>query len=197
MTMLRDKKWNPGYTTDAGNLSEQFYIPALSEAVRYDRGTAYFRARSLVRNMLGIEGLIRKKGKMRMLVGCTLEADEIDAIRRGEDLKKQVENNLRRIQLDPPDSDTADGLELLSWMIASGYLVIRIAVRCGEDGRPEAGTALFHKKIGTVEDPSGDKNLVEGERQRDPERPVCQQRIDDGLHELGGAQIPALDRGRV
>ena len=95
MTMLRDKKWNLGYTTDAENLSEQFYIPALSEAVRYDRGTAYFRARSLVRNMLGIEGLIHKKGKMRMLVGCTLEADEIDAIRLGEDWKKQVENNLR------------------------------------------------------------------------------------------------------
>ena len=168
MTMLRDKKWNPGYTTDAGNLSEQFYIPALSEAVRYDRGTAYFRARSLVRNMLGIEGLIRKKGKMRMLVGCTLEADEIDAIRRGEDLKKQVENNLRRIQLDPPDSDTADGLELLSWMIASGYLVIRIAVRCGEDGRPEAGTALFHKKIGTVEDPSGDKISWKGSDNETP-----------------------------
>ena len=168
MTMLRDRKWNLGYTTDAGNLSEQFYIPALSEAVRYDRGTAYFRARSLVRNMLGIEGLIRKKGKMRMLVGCTLEAGEIDAIRLGEDWKKQVESNLRRIQLDPPDSDTADGLELLSWMIASGYLVIRIAVRCGEDGRPEAGTALFHKKIGTVEDPSGDKISWEGSDNETP-----------------------------
>ena len=168
MTMLRDRKWNLGYTTDAGNLSEQFYIPALSEAVRYDRGTAYFRARSLVRNMLGIEGLIRKKGKMRMLVGCTLEASEIDAIRLGEDWKKQVESNLRRIPLDPPDSDTADGLELLSWMIASGYLVIRIAVRCGEDGRPEAGTALFHKKIGTVEDPSGDKISWEGSDNETP-----------------------------
>ena len=166
--MLRDREWSPGYTTDAGNLSEQFYIPALSEAVRYDRGTGYFGAGALVRNLRGIEGLIRRKGKMRMLVGCTLNAGEIDAIRRGEDWKKRVEDNLSSIQLDPPDTDTADGLELLSWMIASGYLVIRIAVRCGEDGRPEAGTAIFHKKTGTAEDQSGDKISWKGSDNETP-----------------------------
>ena len=189
--MLRDREWNPGYTTDAGNLSEQFYIPVLSEAVRYDRGTGYFGAWALVRNMLGIEGLIRRNGKMRMLVGCTLDAGEIDAIRRGEDLKKQVENNLCRIPLDPPDADTADGLELLSWMIASGHLVIRIAVRCGKDGRPEAGTAIFHKKIGTVEDPSGDKISWKGS---DNETPSGQSANSESMMVCTSWEAPKFQR---
>ena len=189
--MLRDREWNPGYTTDAGNLSEQFYIPVLSEAVRYDRGTAYFGAWALVRNLRGIEGLIRRNGKMRMLVGCTLDAGEIDAIRRGEDLKKQMENNLCRIPLDPPDADTADGLELLSWMIASGHLVIRIAVRCGEDGRPEAGTAIFHKKIGTVEDPSGDKISWKGS---DNETPSGQSANSESMMVCTSWEAPKFQR---
>ena len=195
--MLRDREWDPGYTTDAGDLSERFYIPALSEAVRYDRGTAYFGAGALVRNMRGIEGLIRKKGKMRMLIGCTLEPDEIDAVRRGEDWKKQVEDNLCRVPLDPPDAATANGLELLSWMIASGHLVIRIAVRCDEARQAGGGHGHLSQKNRHRGGSVRRQNLVGGKRQRDPERPVCQQRIDDGLHELGDAQIPALDRGRV
>ena len=121
MTMLRDRDWAPGYTNDNGSLAEQFYIPALLEAVRYDRGTGYFSAGSLAGNMRGIEGLLRNKGRMRLLVGCTLKSDEIEAVRRGEDLKKQVEENLCNVSLDTPDAGTAGGLELLSWMIGKCF----------------------------------------------------------------------------
>ena len=154
--MLRDREWALGYTSDDGSLAEQFYIPALTEAVRYDRGTGYFSAGSLAGNMRGMEGLIRNGGRMRLLVGCTLDPDEIEAVRRGEDLKKQVVNNLCKISLDPPDGDTKNGLELLSWMIAKNHLEIQVAVKCDNNGRPLGG-AIYHKKIGVVEDAAGDK----------------------------------------
>lgn len=154
--MLRDREWALSYTSDDGSLAEQFYMPALTEAVRYDRGTGYFSASSLVGNMRGIEGLIRNGGRMRLLVGCTLDPDEIKAVRHGEDLKKQVEHNLCKISLNPPDGDTKNGLEILSWMIAKNHMDIQVAVKCDDNGKPLGG-AIYHKKIGVVEDKAGDK----------------------------------------
>ena len=161
MIMLRDRKWVPGYTSDDGSLAEQFYIPALMDAVAYSRGTGYFTADSLARNVRGIEGLIQNKGKMRLLVGCTLDEKEVDAIRQGEDMKKMVERNLCKIPWDIPDSDTKDGLELLSWMVAAGHMEIKVAVRCNDKYEPVANV-IYHKKVGIVRDIAGDKIAWEG-----------------------------------
>jgi len=149
--MFPDKTWNPSYSSDDGSLAERFYIPVLMDAVQYDRGTGYFTAQSLVYNMRGMEGLVRNGGRMRLLVGCTLSEKEVMAIQKGEDLRRQVEQNLCSIPLDPPDSYTKDGLEMLSWMIATEHLEIKVAIRCGDDGVPLAD-ALYHKKIGIARD---------------------------------------------
>ena len=154
--MLRDRKWELDYTNDDGDTVERFYAPALSESVEYVRGTGFFNADSLVRNIRGIEGLLNNDGKMRLLVGCTLGEAEVEAIRRGENLRKMVENNLCGMPLNPLDSDTFDGLELLSWMVATGRMEIKVAIRCGNDGRP-AANQIYHKKIGIVKDGAGDK----------------------------------------
>ena len=155
--MLSDIKWSRMYRTDDGNLAERFYTPVLTESVRYDRGTGYFSAGSLSLSMRGIEGLIRNGGKMRLLVGCTLNAKEVEAIQRGEKLREQVEKNLHGVRLDPLNLDTVIALELLSWMIAQGHMEIKIAVRCNEKGEPLEGSQIYHQKIGIAEDLAGDK----------------------------------------
>ena len=83
--MLRDRGWKFKYTPEDGDLVAGFYVPALLEAVRYDRLTGYFNAAALALAARGIEGLVRNGGRMRLLVGCTLDRREIDAIARGED----------------------------------------------------------------------------------------------------------------
>ena len=165
--MLRDIEWAPDYTSDDGDTVERFYAPALTESVEYVRGTGYFDANSLVRNVRGVEGLLSNGGRMRLLVGCTLDDREVEAIRQGEDLRKQVERNLCRMPLNPLDSDTVDGLELLSWMVATGRMVIKVAVRCGDDGRP-AVNQIYHKKIGIVKDGAGDKIAWSGSDNETP-----------------------------
>ena len=154
--MLRDRTWALSYKTDDGSLAERFYTPVLSESDRYDRGIGYFSAGSLSQNMRGIEGLIHNGGKMRLLVGCTLKPDEIEAVQKGEDLKRRVEKNLCGVRLDPLDPYTADSLELLSWMIAMGHMEIKIAVTLNEKGDP-GGDPIYHKKIGIAEDSVGNK----------------------------------------
>ena len=154
--MLKDIEWGYTYTTDDGSLAERFYIPALRESVEYSRGTGYFTATSLVHNIRGIEGLIQNNGKMRLLVGCTLDEKEVEAVRLGMNLRTQVEQNLIKIPLQPSDLDTKNGLELLSWMIAKGHMEVRIAVMCNYIGEP-VPNHIYHKKMGFVRDKTGNK----------------------------------------
>jgi hypothetical protein len=81
--LLQDRAWKLKYSREDGDLVSRFWIPALSSAIRYDRTTGYFRAGSLALAARGIEHLALNHGKMRLLVGCTLEDAEVQAIERG------------------------------------------------------------------------------------------------------------------
>ena len=155
--MLRDRDWKLKYTPDDGNLVERFYVPALEDAERYDRLTGYFNAPALALASRGIEGLVRNDGRMRLVVGCTLDPPEVEAIERGEDLRDAVERKLVALPLAPPDGDGADALELLSWMVAKGHLHVKVAVPCDGAGRPIADHAIFHEKSGIIEDRTGER----------------------------------------
>src|SRR6185503_8138891 len=105
---LTARSWGLKYTPDDGDLVELFYIPALECAVRYDRSTGYFGAAALALAMRGIEGLIRNNGQMRLIVGCTLDEAEVEAIERGETLRDAVGRHLIARPLEPPDDAARD-----------------------------------------------------------------------------------------
>ncbi len=155
--MLRDREWRLKYTAEDGDLVRLFYIPALEDAERYDRLTGYFNAGALALAARGIEGLVRNDGRMRLVVGCTLDPPEIDAIERGEQLRSLVERRLTGFPLAPPDPASAGALELLAWMVARGFLEVKVAVPCDAAGTPVAEDGIFHEKTGIVEDRVGDR----------------------------------------
>ena len=155
--MLADRSWNTRYTREDGDLIEKFYVPLLRDAIRYDRTTGYFNAQALTLAARGIEGLLRNGGTMRLVVGCTLDEKEIAAIRRGEDPKKRAALRLAASPLDPPDSESADALELLAWMVANRHLEVKVAVPCDAAGRPTHDGSIFHEKTGLVEDADGNR----------------------------------------
>ena len=157
LTMLANHDWKLKYTPEDGDLVKLFYIPALEDAERYDRLTGYFNAGALALAARGIEGLVRNEGRMRLVVGCTLNQDEIDAIEKGEALRKQLEIHLTDMPLVAPDADTREALELVSWMVAKGYLEVKVAVPCDKDRNPVRDNALFHEKSGIIEDRGGDR----------------------------------------
>ena len=78
--MLAGRSRRRKYTPDDGDLVRLFYVPALEDAKRYDRLTGYFNAGALAPAARGIEGLVRNRGCMRFVVGCTLPPAEIEAI---------------------------------------------------------------------------------------------------------------------
>ena len=155
--MHRAIDWKLKYTPDDGDLVELFYLPALRDAKRYDRLTGYFRAGALTLAARGIEGLVRNGGRMRLIVGLTLDPPEIAAIHEGADLRGRVAEHLRRWPLKPEDDEEADALELLAWMVANRHLDVKVAVPMDGHGRPVPEPALFHEKTGIIEDTSGDR----------------------------------------
>ena len=155
--MHRSVDWQLKYTPDDGDLVDLFYLPALQNARRYDRLTGYFSAGALTLAARGIEELVRNRGRMRMIVGCTLEPAEIAAIHEGAELRGKVAESLRRWPLKPEDGGEADALELLAWMVANGHLDVKVAIPTDEHGRPVSESALFHEKTGIIEDTNGDR----------------------------------------
>lgn len=155
MSLLPDFEWKLKYTPEDGDLVKLFYVPALRSASRYDRSTGYFSASALTLAARGIEGLVRNEGHMRLIVGCTLNQPEIDAIERGESLRNTVEGHLGHMPLQPETPEAKDALELLAWMIARGTLEVKVAVPCGSGRKPIQSNGIFHEKAGIVEDRAG------------------------------------------
>ncbi len=155
--MLRDHEWQLKYTPDDGDLIARFYVPALQEAERYDRLTGYFNAGAFALAARGIEGLVRNKGHMRLVVGCTLDPPEVQAIEEGEELRPVVEQKLSNARLAPPDAEAGQALELLAWMVAHAYLDVKVAVPCDAQRRPVLDAGIFHEKSGVIEDRTGEK----------------------------------------
>ena len=82
-----DRDWQFKHTPGDGDLVRVFYVPTPQDGARYDRLTGYFDGEALVLTARGIAGLVRNDGRMRLVVGCTLDREQIDAIRQGETLR--------------------------------------------------------------------------------------------------------------
>ncbi|WP_206432934.1 SNF2-related protein [Sphingomonas sp. ABOLH] len=161
--LLTDRTWKRKFTREDGDLVRKFYVPALSTATRYDRITGYFTAAGLALASAGIEHLAMNEGRMRLIVGCTLDEDEVHAIESGLAMADLVADRVGDALPDAPEGDERKALELLAWLVAHGLLDVRIAVRCvPETRKPIAGTVIFHEKSGVIEDKTGNRLAFTG-----------------------------------
>jgi SNF2 family DNA or RNA helicase len=160
--LLPAHAWETSYRHEQGDLVNLFYVPALSCAVQYDRMTGYFTADALALAARGIEKLIANGGRMRLLVGCTLGPDEVQAIEQGYDLKQKVEDHLLQEALIPPKPAAKNGLEALAWMIGHDLMEIKVAIPTGPDGKPIISIGIYHEKVGIIADSEGNRISFSG-----------------------------------
>jgi superfamily II DNA or RNA helicase len=160
--LLPDRAWKSRYDSTARNLVDDFYVPALRCAKSYDRVTGYFSASVLTLAARGIASLVHNAGHMRLVVGCSLDPPEIEALARGEELRDVVAAKLATLPLEPKDALESDVLELLAWLVARGVLEVRVAVPADAEGRPLTGTEIFHEKAGIVTDTAGNRLAFHG-----------------------------------
>lgn len=154
--MLRDLRLKAVYRTDEDNILEDFYIPALSVAVSYQRAVGFFSAAMLSYAAQGLSAFVQNQGKMQLIVGGELDADDEDAMRKGYDARAISERlDLKVLQIVDSIADALcyRRLEALSWLIATGRLDIKIALR---------RRGMYHEKIGVIRDADGDAIVFQG-----------------------------------
>lgn len=149
----------PSYDTIQDDLLVDFYIPVLEHAKRYDRISGFFSSTSLAIAARGIAGLIRNKGKMRLLTCQKLSKDDVTEIQKyvrhadsliGEKMISEMD--------DVEDAFKRDHVAALGYMLQQGYLEMKIAVLYDTDAESrKVGSlknAILHQKIGILYDPN-------------------------------------------
>ena len=147
--MLEKDKIKGSYSTDKDNVLDEFYLPVLSNAKRYDRAVGYFSTEALLWIIQGLDGLFKNDGTMRLVVGSRLDDDEYDAIQNNEpsslEAEEKIYKDFRNQWNELINSDMHElkkhRLGVFSWLAKTDKLEIKFALR---------KKGMFHKKIGVV-----------------------------------------------
>lgn len=171
---LRCFPWRISYRTSSTgegdrplDILHDFYIPALSRCVRYDRVAGYFRSTSLAAASQGFSAFAAKEGRMRLIVGADLDPEDVFAILCG--MEERLENALNK-ELEHPEKwpdEVARGVELLSWMVAHDRLEVKVAFRVNaKTGAPLVMDAVedgyVHMKWAVFADMQGNRVYITG-----------------------------------
>lgn len=132
-----------------------FYIPSLSVSSQYDRLAGFFSSSSLTVAARGIAGLIKNNGHMRLITCQRLSKEDVESITKGESQDEIIKKKL----LDEIIKDgklVNESIEALGWMIANGFLEIRIVLMFDKDQLMDYvqidESSIFHHKIGIFRD---------------------------------------------
>lgn len=155
--MLKDLKLKAVYESEDDDLLSDFYIPALAQSVKYDRAVGFFSGAMLSFAAQGLSAFIaNNSGKMRLIVGGELDDEDVRAMEEGYDIRYIAEKVGRSMvqTIDTIDDDLFQTrVELLSWLVASGRLDIKVALK---------RRGMFHSKIGILEDAEKDRVVFQG-----------------------------------
>lgn len=146
------------------NVLSDFYIPVMSDAVRYDRLTGYFSSTILSLAARGVAGLIRNGGTMRLVSSPEFSHEDM-AILAGDPNEAEIDEVISARFTDLlgdldglADYIAKDHLRALGWMLREGHLQIRVLVPRNIDGRG----GIFHSKVGILTDGDGNKLSFSG-----------------------------------
>lgn len=147
---FKDIEIKGDYDSDEDNLATDFYLPVLSEATTYYRRSGFYSSSSLAVSARGIAELIKKKGKMKLICNVHLSDKDYDALKRAQENPSKFleESNIGFDLNDIEDEIERDHAEALGWMLANGYLEIKIAF-------PQNNYGIYHPKTGVFFDEEG------------------------------------------
>ena len=136
------------------NIVQDFYIPLLSNAKKYDRAVGFFSSSILIELSRGLINLVHNGGKMRLITSPKLQEEDIKAIKDGYNKREIINKAIMREWKEPKNHIEEERLNFLSHMIEDGYLDIKIAFK-----KP---IGLYHEKIGILTDEDGNSVAFSG-----------------------------------
>jgi len=145
------------YKTYKNNIVKEFYTPVLQEAILYQRSVGFFSSTALIELSKGLSGIVKNGGKIQFIVSPYLSKEDVEAINKGYEKKKIIEDALLRGYKEPEDYFQEERLNLLAHLIEDGHLEIKVAFT-----PPNKSTGMYHEKVGIVEDRVGNKIVFTG-----------------------------------
>lgn len=149
-----DVNIKPEYRSRIDDMIDDFYIPLLNEATIYKRAVGFFSSSALIEISKGLSGLIRNGGKIQLVASPRLSDDDIAAIEKGFEHRKEIIERCIESSFEEPKNIYEERrLNLLANLIANEQLDIKIAFL--ED---ENSIGMFHEKMGLMTD--ADNNML-------------------------------------
>lgn len=145
------------YKTNKNDIVREFYLPILKQSVLYKRAVGFFSSTALIDLSKGISGLIKNGGKIKFIVSPLLSEEDVKAIQRGYDEREIIKQSLMREFKEPENNSEAERLNWLAYLIAEGYLEIKVAFT-----PPDKATGMYHEKIGVLYDENYNKIAFTG-----------------------------------
>ncbi|TCJ41257.1 DEAD/DEAH box helicase family protein [Parafrankia sp. BMG5.11] len=147
--MFRKLELKTNYTSESDNLYTEFFLPALTGAIKYQRAVGFFSLGVLLNAPSAMSTIVENDGRIELIFGKLVAPEDFEAIREGAS-RPWGEDELPRF--DEVLAENSGGLleyriRLLAWLFTTQRLEMKVAVR------PQG---MFHQKIGVLEDRLGD-----------------------------------------
>lgn len=143
------------YSSDSDDLIRDFFIPALSRAVRYDRAVGYFTAGALARLAPALDVFLDRADDpttpIRIVASPNLPAIDLRHMALGYQ-RRTIEHECTRHR-----PELTDALSAITWMIEHGLMEFWLI-----NGYSDGTECLYHEKIGVIEDAEGNYLTFEG-----------------------------------
>jgi superfamily II DNA or RNA helicase len=162
---LKNRDFEHAYDSDEDNVLREFLVPALSESSEYLRLAGFFSSSSLAVAARGLSKFIENDGEMKIVAGAKLDNKDVKMIEEAyREPKEIIEDKFEEDIDNLHNKFQEDHIEALGWMVANGYLDIKIAV-LKKNGRvipAEEVAGMFHQKVGILEDSEGNRISFSG-----------------------------------
>lgn len=146
------------YRSLLDSVAKDFYIPLLSQAVKYQRAVGFFSSSCLVEISKGISELAKNGGKIQLVASPYLSDEDVEAIKSGYAMRDQVvKEAIRREMTEGKTPFEKARLNLLANLISDGVLDIKIAFTEYSDRM-----GMYHEKMGIITDAKGNRVAFAG-----------------------------------
>ena len=83
MSGLRDREFAPSYDKSTDNIAEQFYLPCMRAAHRYDRISGYFSSAIFSIAWPALKAFVAAGGRMQLICSPVFSSTDIGALHDG------------------------------------------------------------------------------------------------------------------
>jgi superfamily II DNA or RNA helicase len=156
---LKSLTFVPILNTSDSDIIADFFVPALANAVQYDRGVGFFSAGWLRITASGMVPFAVHGGRARWVTSPVLGAEDWQALQTGEAarqdalLHQAITRNIDQLA----QTLQEDTLSALAWLVADEILDFKLALP-----RNKLDGGEFHDKFGIFTDSNGDRVSFNG-----------------------------------